>query len=406
MTVKCKLLISRVFPPQVGGSGRFLWEIYRRQDGAELVTAAGECAGSEGFDGDAPFPIVRMPLHFRNWGLLPLGFRSYASVFLHLRKIVRRQRIAAVHAATLLPEGFLAWMLHHKYGLPYVCFVHGEELGCAATSRELSWMTDHVVRGASRLIANSANTRELILKAWPAADEKIAVVTPGVDATRFCPAERDDQVRRRLGWAGRRVVLTVGRLQERKGHDRLIEALPAIRREIPDILYAIVGDDERRARLASLAVATGVQNCVKFHDELADAQLIECYQQCDLMALPNREINGDIEGFGMVLVEAQACGRPVLAGASGGTVETMRPGETGRLVDCTRPEPLAAALIEMLSSPLALEEMGVAARQWMVRNFDWSVIAQRAREAMGESAAQPLSGGRAVAGVELESGVL
>ena len=148
-------------------------------------------------------------------------------------------------------------------------------------------------------------------------------------------------MRARLGWGERRVVLTVGRLQKRKGHDMMIRALPAIRRAVPDVLYAIVGDGEERAALEQLAEQEGVRQSVQFLGEVDDETLVRCYQQCDLFALPNRQVGGDIEGFGMVLLEAQACGRPVLAGASGGTAETMRVPETGRVVPCDRPQELA-----------------------------------------------------------------
>ena len=227
-------------------------------------------------------------------------------------------------------------------------------------------------------------------------------MTPGVDAARFCPAERSFKVRERLGWVGRRVVLTVGRLQERKGHDRLIEALPAIRRAIPDVLLAIIGEGERRLMLEEMADAAGVDDCVQFLGEVSDDELIECFQQCDVMALANREIHGDIEGFGMVLVEAQACGRPVLAGASGGTAETMQPGTTGRLVDCGRKDALGPALIEMLRSPEALDQMGVAARTWAAEQFDWSVIAKRASDVFQTVSAPRARSSPAAAPLELE----
>jgi phosphatidylinositol alpha-1,6-mannosyltransferase len=306
---------------------------------------------------------------------------------LRLSKIIRRQQVSDVHAATLLPEGFLAWMIEALIGRRYLVFIHGEELAVAASSRQLSWMANRVISGADRIIANSKNTRELILRRWPACEAKVAVVTPGVDTAQFKPADHNAQVRQRLGWTGRRVILTVGRLQARKGHDRLIEALPLIRRDIPDVLYAIVGSGERQQELQSLAEKHGVIDHVKFHGALADQELIECYQQCDLMALPNREINGDIEGFGMVLLEAQACGRPVLAGISGGTAETLRDGETGRLVACDHAEPLANVLVEMLSDADKLDRMGVAARQWAIARFDWPNVAALANEVFSQLAA-------------------
>lgn len=206
------------------------------------------------------------------------------------------------------------------------------------------------------------------------------VLHPGVDTTRFVPAARDPTVREQLGWGNRPVVLTVGRLQKRKGHDMLIRALPAVRRRVPDVLYAIVGDGEERAALEKLVHKQKVDRHVQFLGEVDDVGLIRCYQQCDLFALPNRREGSDIEGFGMVLLEAQACGRPVLAGDSGGTAETMRVPETGRIVACDRPEPLGELLGELLSQPRELECMGAAGRRWVVDQFDWEALTRQAAQ--------------------------
>jgi cytidyltransferase-like protein len=116
---------------------------------------------------------------------------------------------------------------------------------------------------------------------------------------------------------------------------------------------------------------------------LSDAELIECYQQCDLFVLPNRTVEGDFEGFGMVLVEAQACGQPVIAGDSGGTRETMIVGETGLIVDCTRPEPLAEAVGELLVDKGRRARMGQAAREHALAQFDWPQLAARAAGILG-----------------------
>jgi phosphatidylinositol alpha-1,6-mannosyltransferase len=119
---------------------------------------------------------------------------------------------------------------------------------------------------------------------------------------------------------------------------------------------------------------------VQFLGEVGDADLRCCYQQCDLFVLPNRQIGADIEGFGMVLLEAQACGRPVIAGRSGGTAETMRCPETGRLVDGDGPDNLGQVVTELLHDEMTRYRMGLAARQWVVDHFDWSVLSRQAAQ--------------------------
>src|SRR5207245_3279229 len=137
---------------------------------------------------------------------------------------------------------------------------------------------------------------------------------------------------------------------------------------------AIAGDGEERGALAALVEREGLQDHVQFLGEVGDTALLECYQQCDLFVLPNRQVGKDIEGFGMVLVEAQACGKAVIAGASGGTAETMRVPQTGLLVPCEESGQLAQRVVEFLADPLLRERVGAAGRQWVVDSFDWDAV--------------------------------
>jgi phosphatidylinositol alpha-1,6-mannosyltransferase len=285
-----------------------------------------------------------------------------------------------VHAGRTFPEGVMALALRFIAGIPYACYVHGEEMNTARSSREFTWLVRHVLSYTDFAIANSRNTESILRHDWGLAPERVELLYPGVDTTRFTPATRDEAARTRLGWGSRPVLLTVGRLQKRKGHDCLIRALPAIRRQIPDVLYAIAGGGEERTELEKLVRTENVADAVQFLGEPDDTALIEQYQQCDLFVLPNRQAGSDIEGFGMVLLEAQACGKPVLAGASGGTVETMRLGETGEIVDCSAPEPLAAAVTALLRDAARRARMGAAGRRWVREHFDWNSLCQQAEK--------------------------
>lgn len=374
------LLLSDIFPPKNGGSGRWFWEIYSRLPRESVVVAAGDDPRAAALDPTHDLHVVRTPLSLPSWGLRnKSGLLGYWKAFWVVREIVRRECIATVHCGRNVPEGWIAWMLRKWCGVPYLCYVHGEELNVVSASRELAWMTRRVFASADLLVANSNNTARLLADQWRIRPERIQVSYPGVDTTRFVPAARDQRARAELGWHGRPVLLTVGRLQKRKGHDMLIRALPMIRQAVPDVMYSIVGGGEERQSLDHLVDELQLHDHVQFRGEPADEELIRCYQQCDLFVLPNREVNGDFEGFGMVLVEAQACGRPVVAGASGGTAETMRIPETGAMVNCDRPERLGQVLVELLQDPLRRASMGDAARQWTVCQFDWAALAEQSR---------------------------
>ncbi len=380
------LLLTEVFPPQVGGSGKWLFEVYRRMPG-RVVVAAGEHPGAGRFDAGHGLAMRRMALHFPEWGVLDRrAAGQYWRVLGLLMQIAREEQITSVHCGKVLHEGWLAWLLKQRLGLAYWIFVHGEELAIGQQSRQYAWMMRRVFGGAEGVIANSRNTAAILTGQWRLPALKVRVVHPGVAADYFVPAARDEGLREQMGWSGREVVLTVGRLQSRKGQDMLIRALPQIRERASNVLYSIVGDGEERARLEELARQCGVSECVQFLGEVGSERLLQCYQQCDLFALPNREVNGDFEGFGMVLVEAQACGRPVLAGDSGGTRETMQPGRTGVIVNCDSPQPLAAAVSGLLADRPRREAMGLAAREWALSQFDWPRLAEQVAKIVGGGA--------------------
>jgi phosphatidylinositol alpha-1,6-mannosyltransferase len=376
------LLISENFPPKVGGSCRYLWEIYRRLPRENCLIAAGETSRDQEYDATHDLRVRRIPLTMSAWGLRSVaGLKGYWRAFKRLRPLVRAERIRLVHSGRNLPEGTLALALKRWHGVPYVCYVHGEDVNETGRSRELAWLTRRVLNGAAIIIVSSHNAERLVKEDWGIPSKRICLVYPGVDCERFVPCPRDPAVRDRLGWRNRPVVLTVGRLQKRKGQDQMILAMRTIRKAIPQALYAIAGDGEERATLEGIVAREGLGEHVQFLGELPDSELLYCYQQCDLFTLPNRQVGKDIEGFGMVLLEAQACSKPVIAGASGGTAETMKIPETGRTVCCDGPDDLAALVIEFLSNPELLERMGKAARPWVLEHFDWSVLTRQAEDA-------------------------
>jgi phosphatidylinositol alpha-1,6-mannosyltransferase len=373
------LLVTEVFPPKTGGSGRWFWEVYRRLPREQFLIAAGTDPRQEAFEPTHDLRLLRVPLTFPTWGLASGGgLRHYGRTCRLLGALANAEGVGRLHCGKCLPEGLLALGIKHWKGLPYAVYVHGEELSVARSSRELRWLTYRVLHGAARVIANSRNTERLLRDAWRVSPARLRLLYPGVDTEFFAPAARDADIRERLGWGRRPVVLTVGRLQRRKGQDCMIRALTHIRNQVPDVLYAVVGDGGERATLEALVNQERLGEHVQFLGEADDRVLAQCYQQCDLFVLPNRQVGQDFEGFGMVLLEAQACGKPVIAGDSGGTAETMSIPETGYVVPCEEPARLAALVTELLADAPRRERMGRAARAWAVEQFDWAALTRQA----------------------------
>ncbi|WP_164103328.1 glycosyltransferase family 4 protein [Candidatus Laterigemmans baculatus] len=369
------LLMTEVFPPRNGGSGRWLWEIYRRLEKPEPIILAGAQARDQDFDRTHSLCVERAAMSFPSWGVVsPSGLACYRQLAQRAERLIDFHRPTQLHCGKILPEGFVAWWLKRRLGMPYLVYVHGEELNIASGSRELRWMTRRVLTSADRVIANSENTAGLLCKTWSVSENQLRILHPGVDIDRFCPAERDAAVRQRLGWGERPVILTVGRLQKRKGQDQLIRAMPKLIQSQPNLLYSIIGDGPERKTLGRLVADLGVADSVEFREEVTDDEMVRCYQQCDIFALPNRTVDGDFEGFGMVLLEAQACGKPVITGASGGTGEAICEDRTGRRVDCQRLERLTESLMALLADPETRASMGQRGREWTTLNFGWEAL--------------------------------
>ena len=319
---------------------------------------------------------------------VPCGMRS---------RRLARLRFTAVFAWSLLRTRFdlvvvahvdlgpLAWMARRLRGVPYVVWAHGIEVqGGRGPRRRLRLAS---LRGAERVIAVSRHTAGLLA----AIDEGLAartVVIPNAVGDRFKPGSAE-AARRRLGLAGARVLLTVGRLsaaERYKGFDTVLRALPEVLRREPDIRYVIVGAGDDAPRLRGVAARLGVARAVVFAGAVPDRDLPDYYRACDLFVMPSRR-----EGFGIVFIEALACGRPVIAGDSDGARDALRDGRLGRLLDPDDPHRLAGAVLDLLGGrwPRELTDP-VRLRRECLAHFGFAVFDRRVRAVVRDLA--PRSG--------------
>ncbi|MEJ2755804.1 MAG: glycosyltransferase family 4 protein, partial [Gammaproteobacteria bacterium] len=289
------LSLSEIFPPTHGGSGRWLWEVAVRLDPSEITIITHLQPSAKTFDYTHNLDVRRIPLKSSEWGIRSLqGLRYYWQTMRFVRRTIKESRAnkdTMMHCARCIPEGFVGYLMHRLYQTPYLCFVHGEDIETAKNSRELSWIATRSLKSAQILICNSQNTATLLKRDWSVPEHKIHVVHPGVDTDYFTPAAYCPQTRERLGWDNRPVLLTVGRLQKRKGHDNVIKALPLILRKHPDLLYCIVGQGEELSHLQKLVTQQKVTESVQFITTACDEDLLAAYQQCNLFILANRTVN-------------------------------------------------------------------------------------------------------------------
>jgi phosphatidylinositol alpha-1,6-mannosyltransferase len=389
MPVPKQLLLSEIFPPIHGGSGRWFYEVYRRLDPGNFLMVVQESRqDTREIDSHYPHPILRENLHvdrriLSNW----TSIRRYQKISGRLSNIVRQHQVSAIHAGRPLHEGLMARWMKIRYGIPYLCFIHGEDINVATTSRELKILTQSVLRNAYRLVANSNFTVGLLRNDWQVPEEKIALMHPGIDVSQFSHLAQDPGTRKYTA-AGDVVLLTVGRLQKRKGQDAVIRCVAKLRDKHPNLRYLIAGLGDQESELRKLVADLSLESQVLFLGAVSDDELKDCYRECDIFVMSNRTVGKDCEGFGIVFLEAQAQGIPVIAGASGGTGDAIQDGETGLRIDCQdyeNPVHLTEAIDRLVSNPQLRRTMGICGRKFVTENFDWNRISERARKLIGAS---------------------
>lgn len=351
------LLLSELFPPAIGGSAVLFGEIYSRLD-------------------DIPVTVLSDGVGMPDYGISnPRSLWRYLRLAARLRKASRGA--AMIHCGRALPEGVAAYLCRRFGGPPYACWAHGEDIATALTSRELTFLMRRVYGGAEMVFANSVNTRRM-LGELGIPPERLQIVYPGVDTQRFRPDVDATEIRRRIAPRDETVLLSIGRLQRRKGHDLMIQAVGRLTRQHARALrYVIVGDGAERARLQALVDECGVGEYVSFAGEVAAELLPQYYAACDVFVLPNRIEGNDVEGFGIVFLEAAASGKPAVGGRTGGVPEALADGVTGLLVSGTDADELASTISRLIDSEPLRRRLGDAGRARAVREFGWSAAAGR-----------------------------
>jgi len=371
------LVLTELFLPTKGGTAVWFDEVYRRLGGKEIHIVTAEVPGAADYDRDHPNSIHRLSLKRVPW-LKPESLLMYLRFFFTSLWLALTQRFDAIHAGRALPEGLVAWLVARLTFRPVVIYAHGEELTGWGRGNKFRAMC-FALRHADQVIANSDFTRDTLVGMGVKAS-RIQLIHPGVDTARFKPGLPFDDLRDQLDLKpGARLVLSVGRLSRRKGFDTVIRCLPKLRNTGLDLHYAIIGIGEDDAYLESLAKEYGVADRVHRLGHVPMEDLPRWYNACDLFVLANREIGGDTEGFGIVFLEAAACGKASIAGLAGGTGSAVLDGVTGLRVDGDAPAALASALLELLTNTARREALAAAGLARTTRSLSWEAVAAKTR---------------------------
>jgi phosphatidylinositol alpha-1,6-mannosyltransferase len=360
------LVVTNDFPPRPGGIQAFVHSLAVRQPPGEVVVYASSWKGAAEFDAAQPFPVVRD----RTSVLLPTP-RALRAV----RAVARAEGCDRVWFGAAAPLGLLARSLDLSRS---VASTHGHEVGWALAPGTRQVLT-RIGRSVDVVTYLGAYTRERLAPALPGV--RLEQLPSGVDTALFRPGAGGDAVRERHGLTGRPVIVCVSRLVPRKGQDVLVRALPLVQQAIPDAALLIVGGGPSLPKLTALAEVEGVASSVVLTGSVPWEELPAHYDAGDVFAMPCRSrLRGlEVEGLGIVFLEASATGLPVVAGRSGGSPDAVLDGVTGHVVDGTSVPEVAERLVELLSDPSAARAMGQAGREWVEKQWRWDVLATRLR---------------------------
>jgi phosphatidyl-myo-inositol dimannoside synthase len=397
------LIVTNDFPPRQGGIQSFVHELALRLDPDKLTVYAPKWDGDAAFDAAQPFEVVRHPTSLMIGGP---GVRRRAA------ELASSRRAEVVIFGASAPLGLITPVLREAGVRRAIAITHGHEAGWAALPgarqllRRIGDETDVVTYLGEYFRVRVAGALR------PAAAARMARLHPGVDAGAFRPDPEGRQaVRDRYGLAGRPVVVCVSRIVARKGQDTLVRAWPSVLARVPDAALLIVGGGKHAAAVremserlglatwpprdatsdptatatadgtAGVRATTGPRSAVYFTGPVPQAELPAHYAAGDVFAMPcrTRRAGLDVEGLGIVYLEASAAGLPVVGGDSGGAPDAILPGETGYVVGGRDVQALADRLTALLLDPAHAKAMGEKGRAWVERDWNWDLVASRLR---------------------------
>lgn len=369
------LLVSQDFPPAIGGIQTYAWELTNRlsQRTESLFVLAPQADNAETVDQETAARVTRLPVRpdlllFPALAYLPVRARQWKP---HVAFHTQWQTVGA----SMVARALTGWPRH------IVCAAHGREL-LFNPADDIPFLQSGYER-VRRLVLNFVDLFVPVshytgglLHDLGVASNRIQIVPNGTDPEHFAPRD-GSSLRADLGCADGRMLLTVGRLVPRKGIDTVLRALPRILDTVPDLTYVVVGTGPDRGRLEDLAVSCGVRAHVQFLGSVPYAELPVYYSAADVFVMPAREARPDVEGFGIVFLEANACETPVVGARTGGIPDAIDHETTGLLVPPSSPDDVADAIERLLTHPEFAADLGRNGRARVLETASWDRVADR-----------------------------
>ncbi|MBN2119585.1 MAG: glycosyltransferase family 4 protein [Candidatus Omnitrophica bacterium] len=380
MEKKKTFIYSHDFPPIAGGGATYSYNLARQLSslGHEIVVLAPRSRNKNcrDIDDKAGFRIVRMPNRDKStiknilWGI---------PYFIYVLFKFRPEMVILID----MESQFVASIIRKVYKFDYIVTVHEASIISNIFSRKNKVkisLLKNLYGKAHYVLVVSNYLKGIIEKLGLRESEKIEVISIGIDRDQFSIFEDSKKLRNSIARDDQKILLTVARLEPRKGVDRLIKALPKIIDKVPNVKYLIVGDGEDKVRLKTLVNNYSLQDYVQFTGYVSNEEIIKYYDLSDVVVFPSVLQDGKGEGLGLVLCEAGARGKPIIAGNCGGVPEIIKDNETGLLVNPENTEELAQKAVQLLMDKELSARLGKNAREKVFSGFTWDKISQQISE--------------------------
>lgn len=370
------LLVTNDFGPRAGGIETFVIGLLERVPRGEVLVYTSTQENSENFDQLLREKYEVQIIRDRAKILLPTP-----RVVRNLRKVIRQRNLETIWFGAAAPLGFSARWLRKAGATHIVALTHGHEVWWSKIW-PFSWAMKEIARSVDIATYLGEFTRSAIAPRF-SDPRKLIKIAPGIDTEHFKPRNVEN-LRKSLGLDNRPTIVCVGRLVHRKGQDRLVEAMPAILKRFPDAALVFVGEGPHRAHLEKLVKVKKVEKFVQFIGRIQYINLPEYIAIGDVFAMPSRSrfFGLEVEGLGIVYLEASACGLPVIGGDSGGAPDAVKHGETGFVVDGNDVDAITHRIIQLLADKKLRDEMGSAGRQWAIQEWSWERWSQAFNNAL------------------------
>jgi len=367
------LFVTNDFGPRAGGIETFVIGLIERRPFGQTIVYTSAQNGSEEYDQVWKSEFGVTVIRDRAKILLPTP-----RVARNLSRIIKESNIQVAAFGSAAPLGLLATSMKKAGVRKTVALTHGHEVWWAKVF-PFSLAMRRIGTSVDLLTFLGEFTQSAISRALSkAAGQRMVKIAPGIDVDRFAPQDAS-QLRRDLNLDSKRVIVSVGRLVHRKGQDRLIEAMPEILKSVPDAHVLMVGQGPYLSHLKKLVAEHNLNENVSFIGRIQYAQLPQYICVGDIFVMPSRTrfFGLEVEGLGIVYLEASACGLPVIAGSSGGAPDAVLNGVTGFVVDGQDKHEIAVAAIRLLSNLEQAKIMGAAGREWIIENWRWEIWSER-----------------------------